>query len=62
MSDLPIIDLSDFEKRKQEIVRDISNACKNVGFFYVINHGIPEDVVKNMFQDSKDFFNLPTEV
>jgi isopenicillin N synthase-like dioxygenase len=62
MSSLPVIDLSNFEERKQEIVRDIENACKNVGFFYVVNHGIPKDVVQKMFQDSKDFFKLPTEV
>ena len=33
-------------------------ACKEFGFFYLENHGIPEEVVEQVFQASKAFFSL----
>lgn len=31
------------------------------GFFYVKNHGIPEELMEGVFRESKRFFNLPLE-
>ena len=33
-------------------------ACKEYGFFYLENHGIPEEVMEQVFQASKAFFSL----
>lgn len=33
-------------------------ACKEVGFFYLENHGVPGEVVEQVFQASKAFFSL----
>ncbi|KAK9942225.1 hypothetical protein M0R45_007901 [Rubus argutus] len=49
--DIPLIDLSPLNapdsisdpKAIEGVVREIDNACKNWGFFQVINHGVPLD-------------------
>lgn len=33
-------------------------ACKEVGFFYLENHGVPKEVMEQVFQASKAFFSL----
>lgn len=40
---------------------EIKDACRNVGFFYVKKHGIPEDHIEAVFSNIKDFFDLPLE-
>ncbi|ERM96628.1 hypothetical protein AMTR_s00001p00272150 [Amborella trichopoda] len=41
------------------ILNQIAQACQNDGLFQVVNHGIPEGVIENMMQVSRDFFRLP---
>ena len=31
------------------------------GFFYLINHGVDEKLLKNVIDESKKFFSLPLE-
>ena len=46
---------------RQQLARDIRDACINVGFFYVKNHGIPEDSILGAVDAAKAFFALPEE-
>ncbi|KAI0823965.1 Clavaminate synthase-like protein [Trametes gibbosa] len=62
---IPIIDLKDIDsadittrKALGDAVRD---ACINVGFLYVKNHGIPRDTIDKALEASKDFFSLSLE-
>ncbi|XP_062076091.1 2-oxoglutarate-dependent dioxygenase 19-like [Humulus lupulus] len=32
-------------------------ACQNYGFFYLVNHGVPESVLKSVFKGVSDFFD-----
>lgn len=34
-------------------------ACLDCGFFYVINHGMSEEFMDEVFAQSKQFFELP---
>jgi isopenicillin N synthase-like dioxygenase len=36
-------------------------ACIDVGFFYLINHGLDLDLLDEAFEQSKRFFALPIE-
>ncbi|RPD62426.1 thymine dioxygenase [Lentinus tigrinus ALCF2SS1-7] len=47
---------------KQDVASAILDSFKRVGFVYLINHGIPEDKIKGMFEWSKRFFDQPMEV
>ena len=44
--------------RTAEVVR---HACENVGFFYALNHGVPERVIDDAFAASQRFHALPLE-
>ncbi|XP_015571818.1 2-oxoglutarate-Fe(II) type oxidoreductase hxnY isoform X1 [Ricinus communis] len=37
----------------------LKQACLDCGFFYVINHGISEEFMEEVFKESKKFFELP---
>ncbi|KAI6123631.1 hypothetical protein EDD16DRAFT_1691445 [Pisolithus croceorrhizus] len=39
----------------------IRDACMNVGFFYIGNHGIPEETIDKVLSAMKAFFSLPLE-
>nr|GMD77493.1 gibberellin 2-beta-dioxygenase 2-like [Ipomoea batatas] len=53
---IPVIDLSG---ERSEVSSLIVNACEEFGFFKVINHGVDEDVVKRMEDQSFQFFRKP---
>ena len=56
------IDLSDFDNRKCEIAASLLAAAENEGFFYLVNHGIPQDAVDAAFALSRRFFAAPDDV
>ena len=57
--DVPRIDLSDFANRKQEIADQLWNASVEIGFFQLVNHGIPQAQVDEAFDMTARFFALP---
>lgn len=56
---LPIIDLNSPDPIST--ARTIRQACIEVGFFYLINHGVDEKLFKKVIEQSKKFFSLPLE-
>ena len=62
---IPVVDLSDFlsgdESRKQKFVQELGKAYEDVGFVAVKNHGIPDDLIADLYQYVQQFFALPTE-
>lgn len=56
---IPVIDLSDFEQRKEEITEQLWSAATEIGFFQIRNHGIPVEEVRAAFAMAQDFFALP---
>ncbi|KAJ8077579.1 hypothetical protein PM082_002011 [Marasmius tenuissimus] len=63
---IPIIDFAQFgdgtSLESQEIAKKFYEACRDVGFAYLINTGIPQEKVNGMFEWSAKFFELPIEV
>ncbi|MCC5608790.1 isopenicillin N synthase family oxygenase [Nostoc sp. CHAB 5834] len=66
MVTIPIIDLTAFTNgdtiTRQKIIKQIYQACHEIGFMYLQNSGISKDLIKQVFGYSKSFFNLPLEV
>ncbi|MQM02848.1 hypothetical protein Taro_035616 [Colocasia esculenta] len=56
---LNCVDLSDPDVEKS--VSLLKQACTDSGFFYVINHGISQDFMDEVFFQSKRLFALPME-
>src|SRR5271154_6911127 len=64
MSDaLPVIDLSGLANGEgaalDRIAAEIGAACRTVGFFYVVNHGVAPALMSEAFARSEEFFAAP---
>jgi isopenicillin N synthase-like dioxygenase len=66
MPEIPIIDLtglrSDDLAERKDTAAELGTACRNVGFFYVRNHGVPDTVARGIFDASHRFFGQSFEI
>jgi len=62
---VPIIDIfalnSSDPKAKAAVAEKIGQACRDIGFFIVVNHGIPKAVIDTTWQVTTEFFDRPLE-
>lgn len=56
------IDLSDFDRRRDQITEELWSAVVEVGFFQVRHHGIDLTRVQEAFDRTAAFFALPQEI
>ncbi|CDS07993.1 hypothetical protein LRAMOSA01942 [Lichtheimia ramosa] len=56
---IPVIDFADFDSDPKKVAGQVLDACKSIGFFYIINHDLPKDQIDKSFQLAKEFFDLP---
>lgn len=59
---LPIVDLSrigDGPAARRAIARTLGRAARDIGFFYIVGHGIPSSLIEAVFDQSAVFFALP---
>jgi len=59
---VPQIDMSDFEKRKHEIADQLWSAATEIGFFQLVNHGIPQAQIDAAFDMAERFFDLSADI
>lgn len=62
---VPIIDvgamLGGSDALIQELAQEIAEACRSIGFFYILNHGIEAGLYERAFAASRALFQLPLE-
>ncbi|KAJ9189105.1 hypothetical protein P3X46_000436 [Hevea brasiliensis] len=61
---IPLIDLSipsSPDASLEDLVKKIGDACRDWGFFQVINHGVPLEKREKIFNASRKFFAQPKE-
>ncbi|XP_020525838.1 protein DMR6-LIKE OXYGENASE 1-like [Amborella trichopoda] len=46
---------------RQNIIWQITKASEDYGFFQIMNHGVPEDVIQEMLGVASEFFEMPIE-
>ena len=63
---IPSVDLSQFTRgsneERQRFVAELGNAYEDVGFVAVKNHGIPDELIDELYQYVKEFFSLPSVI
>ncbi|KAL0365183.1 UNVERIFIED_CONTAM: 2-oxoglutarate-dependent dioxygenase 19 [Sesamum angustifolium] len=50
-----------FTDHRSKAIQDLDKACEEWGFFMVVNHGIPEQLMRAVIDVTNEFFNLPDE-
>ncbi|XP_020220218.1 protein SRG1 [Cajanus cajan] len=61
LSKVPIIDLSKLVSGDGDELEKLDHACKEWGFFQLINHGVNPSLVENLKTGVQEFLNLPME-
>ncbi|GLJ24153.1 hypothetical protein SUGI_0460790 [Cryptomeria japonica] len=70
--DFPVMDISqlpyEFDDedlnhlQDHELVRKVREACKEWGFFFVVNHGIPADLLEDVMSQIQQLCAMPSEI
>ncbi len=62
---IPSIDLADFLSgdpvRKNDFVQKLGKAYEEVGFVAVKNHGVPDELIADLYKYVQEFFSLPLD-
>ena len=64
MADVPVIDVSALRgggAARDEVARRLDAACREVGFFYIVGHDVPEGLQRQLEALSREFFGLPED-
>ena len=60
---IPVVDLDPLrhggEAGLAKVAAQLGEACRGVGFFYVVNHGVPANLIAEAFARSRAFFAEP---
>lgn len=64
--DLPLIDLSRFaltthNAHYHEVIAKVKGACQELGFFRVVNHGIPQTLLQDVESAVQQLCAMPAE-
>lgn len=65
-SPIPIVDFAKWnastsQPERLAVAQELISACQSVGFVYIINHGLAQDLLDKAFSTSKALFDLPEE-
>ena len=62
-ADIPVLDVSDYladvPGAREKLARVLHQALTEVGFFYVVGHNVPRELIDTVFQESERFHALP---
>ena len=61
---IPIIDIGELESDPgghaiQRIATQIGSACRGIGFFYIVNHAVPDELLAEAFEANRRVHRLP---
>ena len=63
---IPSLDLNDFKssnlEKKENFVKNLGEAYQKIGFIALKNYGLNAEIETELYQEVRNFFNLPTEL
>lgn len=62
LTELPVVDLAELDRGPEAAAAfraHLREVTHEVGFFYLVGHGIPESVMARAFETAREFFALP---
>lgn len=64
-SQIPLVDLGPWwskdEQKRLDVAHRVNSVCRQVGFLYISNHGVEQDLIDRIFAMSERFFALSVE-
>lgn len=57
-SAIPVIDIGPLLAGDDAPAEAIGQACREIGFFYIKNHGIPQELIDSVYESARQFFSL----
>ena len=60
--DAPLVPVVDLSGPADDVAAQIGEACEQVGFFQIVNHGIADAIVEGGWAASRAFFEEPDDV
>lgn len=62
---IPVIDVSPYfagtQEAKQRVAEQIGRACREVGFYVIVGHGVDPKLIEEIEVTSREFFDLPLD-
>ncbi|WP_036230843.1 isopenicillin N synthase family dioxygenase [Marinobacterium jannaschii] len=61
--EIPVVDIAALidNSDPERVAREIGDICENIGFLYVRNHGVPAELIREVYDLTEAFFALPFE-
>jgi isopenicillin N synthase-like dioxygenase len=59
--EIPVIDISRLLAKDDAagVISKIDQACRDIGFFYIVGHGLEMNLISQIQTGAREFFNLP---
>lgn len=63
-NEVPVLDLSSWLNggSPDSLIAELKEACLKTGFLYVKGHGVPQQVIDDVFDATRRYFDLPQEM
>jgi isopenicillin N synthase-like dioxygenase len=62
---IPVIDIAPYfngrTADKLRVAEQIGRACRDIGFYIILGHGVPEELVDAVDRNAREFFDRPVE-
>ena len=62
---VPVIDISPYlegtPEGKRRVAVELDRACRDVGFYVIVGHGVDPELIERVESVSREFFNLPID-
>jgi isopenicillin N synthase-like dioxygenase len=62
---IPVIDMAPYfnggPADKLRVAQQIGRACREIGFYIIVGHGVPEELIAAVDSNARDFFDLTLE-
>ncbi|XP_004292202.1 PREDICTED: hyoscyamine 6-dioxygenase-like isoform X2 [Fragaria vesca subsp. vesca] len=58
---IPVIDFLQLGTDRAELIKQVTRAAQEFGFFQLINHGVPDTLLDKVLNVANEFFELPGE-